>query len=46
MYKLYKAILRLLRIHYWACEHCNNIEYYEREIICWECGKGEMIYRG
>lgn len=32
--------------HYWRCENCSAIEFYEREIICWTCGKGEMIYKG
>lgn len=34
------------RKNYWKCNHCGNIEYVEREIYCWECGIGEMIYRG
>jgi hypothetical protein len=28
----------------WVCNNCDNIEFYEREIICWKCGKGEMIF--
>lgn len=31
---------------YWQCDSCWNIEFYEREIMCWACGKGEMIYLG
>jgi hypothetical protein len=31
---------------YWVCTSCGNIEYYEREIRCWKCGIGEMIYKG
>lgn len=30
---------------WWECENCGNVEYYEREVICWECGDGEMVYR-
>ena len=28
----------------WMCTNCDNIEFHEREIICWKCGKGEMIF--
>lgn len=28
----------------WVCDHCGHTEYLEQEVICWECGKGEMIY--
>jgi hypothetical protein len=28
----------------WRCGHCGNLEDSEREVICWECGKGEMNY--
>lgn len=31
---------------YWVCTNCSNIEYKEREIRCWNCGIGEMIYKG
>jgi len=31
---------------YWVCTRCGNIEYREREIMCWKCGRGEMIYQG
>lgn len=26
----------------WRCTHCGNLEKVEREVMCWECGKGEM----
>jgi len=48
----YKIAWRLLwlgvkiRPDYWECDSCSNIERFEREIICWKCGKGEMIYIG
>ena len=29
---------------YWACTYCKNVENKEREILCWKCGRGEMIY--
>ena len=29
----------------WECSNCDNIEYSEREIMCWKCGKGEMLYK-
>ena len=28
----------------WVCNACGNTEKSEREIGCWKCGKGEMIY--
>lgn len=28
----------------WVCSRCNNIEASEREVTCWYCGIGEMIY--
>ena len=30
----------------WTCTNCDNIEFYEREIIYWKCGKGEMVFMG
>jgi len=30
----------------WVCDHCGHTEYLEQEVTCWECGQGEMIYRG
>lgn len=31
---------------YWVCTNCGKIKYNEEEVMCWECGKGEMIYQG
>jgi hypothetical protein len=28
----------------YVCSNCGNTEEVEREITCWKCGKGEMIY--
>lgn len=28
----------------WHCTRCDNIEAHEREVLCWECGRGEMVY--
>jgi len=28
----------------WRCTSCDNIEAREREVRCWECGKGDMVY--
>lgn len=28
----------------WVCTACCNIEATEREIACWQCGKGEMVW--
>jgi len=30
---------------YWVCSKCGNIEFSEREVKCWKCGEGEMIYQ-
>lgn len=27
------------------CTKCGVIEHREREVICWTCGKGEMVWR-
>lgn len=32
--------------HIWQCDNCGHTERKEEEIICWECGKGEMLYQG
>lgn len=31
---------------YWICSNCGRIVYIEREITCWKCGIGGMIYKG
>ena len=31
---------------YWRCTSCGCIKFKEEEVGCWECGKGEMTYRG
>ena len=28
----------------YACTNCTNVELREREVYCWECGKGEMVW--
>jgi len=28
----------------YACTHCDNIEATEREVTCWKCGEGEMLW--
>lgn len=33
-------------VEIWQCDHCGNIKYQEEEVLCWECGKGEMIFHG
>ena len=30
----------------WECDNCGIIKDKEEEVRCWECGKGEMIYKG
>ena len=29
---------------YWKCNFCGNTSDYEKEVICWDCGTGEMIH--
>lgn len=29
----------------WKCTICGCIKHKEEEVICWNCGKGEMIYQ-
>ena len=29
----------------WVCNVCGHVEYEEREVLCWDCGEGEMIYQ-
>ena len=28
----------------WMCTECGTFEHVEREVQCWTCGKGEMVY--
>ena len=28
----------------WLCTNCDNTESKEREVCCWKCSKGEMVY--
>jgi len=32
------------KFSFFLCDNCGNKEKSEREVICWECGKGEMVY--
>ena len=29
----------------WVCNVCGHVEYEEREVFCWDCGEGEMVYQ-
>ena len=29
---------------YWKCTRCHNVETFEREVYCWKCGEGQMVY--
>lgn len=42
----FRVVGESIQPDYWVCMHCGNIEYYEREVMCWKCGIGEMIYKG
>jgi len=28
----------------WVCNKCGHTERKEEEVMCWKCGKGEMLY--
>ena len=28
----------------YVCTNCGNCEDKEKEVICWKCGKGEMVW--
>lgn len=43
---LIRVIGREMQADYWVCTNCGHISYKEEEVICWECGIGEMIYKG
>jgi len=43
---LIRLIGREIQPDYWVCINCGHIEYHEREVMCWKCGIGEMIYKG
>jgi ribosomal protein L37E len=42
---LVRTIGKEIAPDYWCCTNCGNTEYKEREVICWKCGLGEMIYK-
>ena len=42
----FRVLGKEIQPDYWICTHCGNIEYREREVRCWKCGIGEMIYKG
>lgn len=30
--------------HRWICNKCGHTDPVEKEVLCWSCGKGEMLY--
>ena len=30
----------------YRCTYCGNFETAEREVYCWKCSKGEMVWTG
>lgn len=28
----------------WICTNCGSIERSEREVYCWPCGQGQMVF--
>ncbi|KKM75724.1 hypothetical protein LCGC14_1387380 [marine sediment metagenome] len=43
---LIRMIGESMQPDYWACINCGHVKYYKEEIMCCECGIGEMIYKG
>lgn len=43
---IFRAVSDLVLPDYWKCERCGHVEWQEREVRCWTCGAGEMVYRG
>lgn len=33
------------REKFWICNYCGYVRHKEEEVMCWKCGKGEMIYK-
>ena len=47
--KIVRLLLKLINFiqpKYWKCNNCSHLELKEQEIMCWNCGLGEMIYKG
>ena len=42
----FRVLGKEMQPDYWSCTHCKRIVYLEREVMCWKCGMGEMIYKG
>lgn len=42
----FREVGKAIQPDYWVCMNCGHIEFYEREVRCWKCGIGEMIYKG
>jgi hypothetical protein len=43
---LVRTIGKEMAPDYWRCCQCNHTEYKEKEVLCWKCGVGEMLYKG
>ena len=41
-----KKIASKISGSYWKCTNCGFVDMHEREVRCWCCGLGEMIYQG
>lgn len=42
----FRVVGKEMQPDYWICTNCGRIVYLEREVVCWKCGIGEMIYKG
>jgi len=45
-YKLIMQDIKKLRgiDKYWECDSCGHVDFEEKEIGCWHCPSGQMIY--
>lgn len=44
--RIVKKLSKRISGDYWQCTDCGFVDLHEREVICWCCGTGEMIYQG
>lgn len=38
-------ISQFIKPEYWQCVHCGFVDTKEKEVGCWHCRTGEMVYK-
>ena len=38
--------MKMKEVEVWECDNCGHMEFHEGEVMCWQCGEGEMIFQG